>query len=95
MIIIIAIIIIKIIVIIKSSRHSVGSVQPSPTPLAERSKEWVCFRSVAGIARSDPAAAWMSVCCQCCVLSSRILCIGLIVVQKSHVVCLSVIVNPR
>jgi hypothetical protein len=44
--------------------------------VAERSKAWVCSRSPAGIARSNPAGG-MDVCCQCCV-SGRGLCDGLI-----------------
>jgi hypothetical protein len=47
-------------------------------PVAARSKVWVCGRSLAGIAGSNPAGAWMSVFCECCVLSGRGLCVGLI-----------------
>jgi hypothetical protein len=36
-----------------------------------RSKVWVCGRLLAEIARSNPAEAWMSLCCECCVLSGR------------------------
>jgi hypothetical protein len=46
-------------------------------PLAARSKVWVCGRSFAGIAGSNPAED-MSVSCDCCVLSGRRLCFGLI-----------------
>jgi hypothetical protein len=44
--------------------------------VAARYKEWVCGRSLAGIAGSNAAAAWMSVSCECCVLSGRGLCDG-------------------
>jgi hypothetical protein len=37
-----------------------------PIPVAERSKAWVCSRSPAEIAGSNPAGAWMFVCCQFC-----------------------------
>ena len=47
-------------------------------PVAARSKAWVCGRSLARIVGSNPAGAWMSVCCECCVLSDRALCFGLI-----------------
>ena len=38
--------------------------------VAARSKAWVWGRSLAGIAVSNPAGVWMSVCCDCCMLSS-------------------------
>ena len=39
-------------------------------PVAARPKALVCRRSLAGIAGSNPTTwgAWMSVCCECCVL---------------------------
>ena len=42
----------------------------SPIPVAVRSKAWVCGRSLAGIAGSNPAG-YMVICCDCCVLSGR------------------------
>jgi hypothetical protein len=45
--------------------------------LAALSKVWVCGRSRAGIAGSNPARG-MNVSCECRVLSGRVLCIGLI-----------------
>ena len=42
-----------------------------------RSKKWVCGRLLAGIAGSNPAGAWMSVSCDCCLLLCRGLCDGL------------------
>jgi hypothetical protein len=47
-------------------------------PVAARSKAWVCGRSLAGILGSNPAGAWTSVSCDCCVLSGRGPCGGLI-----------------
>jgi hypothetical protein len=40
----------------------------NPIPVATRSKEWVCCRSLAGIAGSNLAGG-MDVCHECCVLS--------------------------
>jgi len=42
-----------------------------PIPMAARSKLWVCGRLFAGIAGSNPAGSWMSVFCECCLLSGR------------------------
>jgi len=47
-------------------------------PVAMRHKAWVCGRSPAEIVVSNPAGAWISVCCECCVLSGRSFCVGLI-----------------
>ena len=47
-----------------------------PIPVAARSKAWVCGRSLAGIMGSNPAGAWMSVSCECCVLSGKGLRVG-------------------
>jgi hypothetical protein len=47
-------------------------------PVAAPSKAWVCVRSLAGIVGSNPSGAWVSVSCQCCVLSGRGLCVWLI-----------------
>jgi hypothetical protein len=47
--------------------------------VAARSKAWVCGYSLAEIVASNPAregGAWMSVSCECCVLSGRGLCDG-------------------
>ena len=49
-----------------------------PISAAARSQAWVCGRSLAGIVGSNPAGAWMSVSCECSVLSGRGLCVGLI-----------------
>jgi len=38
---------------------------------------WVCGRSMDGIAGSIPAVG-LDICCECCVLSGRGLCVGLI-----------------
>jgi hypothetical protein len=48
-------------------------------------KAWVCGRLLAGIAGSNPAGAWMFVCCECCLLSGKSLCFGPITRPKeSH-----------
>ena len=39
-----------------------------PVPVAAQSKAWVCGRSPAEISVRIPSV-WMSVCCECCVLS--------------------------
>ena len=50
-----------------------------PVPVAARSKALVCGLSPADIVGSNPAGGgWMFVCCECCVLSGRGLCDGLI-----------------
>jgi hypothetical protein len=42
-----------------------------PVPVAARSKAWVYVRPHVEIVGSNPSGAWMSVCCDCCVLSGR------------------------
>jgi hypothetical protein len=49
-----------------------------PIPMAACSKEWVCGRSLLGLRVRIPPGAWMSACFECCVLSRRDLCVGLI-----------------
>jgi hypothetical protein len=51
----------------------------SPIPVAALSKTRVYGRMLAGIAGSNPARAWMSVACECCVVSGRGLCDGPII----------------
>jgi hypothetical protein len=64
--------------------------------VADWSKAWVCDCSIAGIADSNPAGAWMSVCCKCCVLSGRGLCDGPIRVQRSPMEdCLLCVLSGR
>jgi hypothetical protein len=56
-----------------------------PTPVAARSKRWVCGHSIAGIAVSNYAGAQKPVSCECRVLSGRSLCNGLITrSEESH-----------
>jgi hypothetical protein len=47
-----------------------------PFPVAVRSKTWVYGRSLAGMWVRIPPGAWMSVSCECCVLSGSGLCDG-------------------
>ena len=68
-----------------------------PIPVAARSKAWVYGRSLARIAGSNPTGG-MDVCCDCCVLSGRGLCVGLITRPEDsyRLGCvLSVIVNEE
>ena len=52
--------------------------------MAMRSNAWVCGRSPAKIAGSNPTEG-VDVCCECCVLSGRGLCDGLITLpEKSY-----------
>jgi hypothetical protein len=53
--------------------HATGLI-----PVSARSKAWVCVRWLAGIVMSNPNGARISVCFNCCVLSGRGLCVGLI-----------------
>jgi hypothetical protein len=45
-----------------------------PILVAVRSKEWVFGRSLTRIVGLNPTGAWMSVSCECCVMSGRVLC---------------------
>jgi len=49
-----------------------------PVPVAARSKEWVCGCSLAGIASSNPTRHIGQSLDDCCVLSGRGFCVGLI-----------------
>jgi hypothetical protein len=63
-----------------------------PIPVAERSSARFYGRSLAGIPGLNPAGAWMSVSCECCVLSGRGLCDGLITRPEESYRLLCVIV---
>ena len=52
---------------VHASRFYSSSSSSSSSLVAERSKAWVCSRSPAGVAVSNPLGAWMFVCCECCV----------------------------
>jgi hypothetical protein len=55
--------------------------------LAARSKAWVCGRSLVGIVCSNLAGVW-DVCCECCELSGRRVCVGLITrPEESYRLC--------
>ena len=62
-------------------------------PVAARSKAWVYGRSLAEIVGSNPTGgAWMFVFCECCVLSGRGLCDGLITrPEESNRLCCVVV----
>ena len=61
-----------------SHRKYIIQGQDTPVPVAVRSKAWVYGRSPAEIVVRIPLGACMSVSCECCVLSRRGLCDGLI-----------------
>jgi len=54
---------------------------------ADRSGRAVYGRSLVGTAGSNTAGAWISVSCECCVLSGRGLCVGLITRAESPTGC--------
>ena len=58
--------------------------------MAALSKASVCGRSPAEIVGSNPTVG-MDVCCECCVLSGRGLCVGLITRPEESYGCLSVV----
>ena len=47
-----------------------------PIPVAARSKLWVYVSSLAGLWVRIPPWEWIRVCCGCCMLSGRGLCVG-------------------
>jgi hypothetical protein len=61
-------------------------------PVAARCKAWVCCHSLTGFVCSNPTGR-MDVCCECCVLSGRGLCVGLIIrpEESYRLWCVSVI----
>jgi hypothetical protein len=59
------------------SSHLLRLEFQSPIPVAVRFKAWVCGRLLRLRVQITPVA-WMSVCYECCVLSGRGLCFGLI-----------------
>jgi hypothetical protein len=54
-----------------------ANIVGAPISVAARTKASVCGRSLAGIAGSNTAGV-MNVCCECCMLSGRGLCDGVI-----------------
>jgi hypothetical protein len=54
-----------------------------PIPVAARSNEWVCGRSLVGVVGSNPARG-LDVSFERCVLSGRGLCVGLITCPESY-----------
>ena len=51
-------------------------------PVTSQSKAWVCGRSLLGMVGSNPSGALMSFSSKCCLLSGRILCVGLITLPE-------------
>jgi hypothetical protein len=65
-------------------------------PVAERSQARVCDWSLAGVGVSNPAGVWMSVWCECCVLSSRRLSNGPIArPEESYRLWCVIVCNPE
>ena len=66
----------------------------SSISVATRSKAWVCGLSLAGICGFEfRQGSQISVCCECCVLSGRDLCVGMISrPEESYRVCMCVYV---
>ena len=63
-------------------------------PVAARSKAWVCRRSLAGFAGSNPA--WgMGICCESFVRSGRGLCFGLVTPTDCGASCVITIDNEE
>jgi hypothetical protein len=59
-----------------------ATIGSTPVPVAARSKAQVFGRSPAEVVDRIPPGAWMFVCCECCALSGRGLCDGLITRPK-------------
>ena len=53
-------------------------IHQQPIPVVARSKAWLCVHSFAEIAGSNPSGGIAAFLFECCVLSSRGLCVGLI-----------------
>jgi len=69
-----------------------------PVPMAERPKPSFCGLSSVGIARSNPTGGMDVGCCDCCALSGRGICGGLITRPGSSTdcgVCVFVNFKPR
>jgi len=64
---------------------SLYSKRPIPVPV--QSKVWAYGRSLPGNAVSNSAVAWTCICCECCVLSGRILWGGPIIGPEFYRVC--------
>jgi hypothetical protein len=83
--------------VVKKSEDTIIKHTPDAEsiPVAARSKAWVCCCWLAGIAGSNTAGAWMSVCCECCVLPGTGLCFGLITRPEVSYRMLCVAVSDR
>ena len=78
-------------------KYRILNLQKGPIPATTRSKAWICGRSFAGIAGSNPDGD-VDVChCECCVLSGRGLWDGLITrpEESYRMWCLFEIMKPR
>jgi hypothetical protein len=55
-----------------------------PIPVATRCKAWVCGRSLAGIAGSNPAGEWISIFCENVCFHVEVSAAGRSLVQRSR-----------
>jgi hypothetical protein len=55
---------------------TIQQIMNKPNSVAARYKAWVCCSSTAGVSGSNPTMGHGCLCCECCVLYSRGLCIG-------------------
>jgi hypothetical protein len=63
-----------------TSYNNLSTFRPcEPIPVAALSKTWVGGCSLAGIVGSNTPGEWMSIYCECCVLTGRGLCVWLII----------------
>ena len=59
-------------------KRFVKYVSNEPILVSARSMAWFYDRSLPGVVGSNPTATWLSLCCECCVLSGRGTCEKLI-----------------
>ena len=60
--------------------------------MAARPKAWVCGRSLAEIAGSNPAGGVISISCECCLCQVEVSATGRSLVQRSPTECVCVFV---
>ena len=83
---------------IENMRIIAKSLNYVPIPVAVGLRRGSGATRLLGLWVRIPPEAWMFVCCECCVLSGKGLCVGLITRPEESfpsVVCLSVVVKPR
>ena len=69
-------------------RRSTCNITVRSVPLAVQTRCRCAAACLLGIPDSNSAGLWMSGCCECCVLSGRVLCVGLIIrPEESYRIC--------